>query len=375
MDKVKVKLRAGIVGCGSISKAHARAYLHLADTELVSLCDNNPKALEKHATEFSVNRHYTDYREMFASENLDLVSICTQAPIHAPVAIAAAESKIHVLCEKPISLDLEIADQMVESCKRAGVSLAVSHQYRFSPNLRRAKNWIESGRIGQLHRVHDVGKGREAGFELMEMGVHYFDEMDFLMGGIAWVHAQISFRGREVGVEDIMHSSELCKNDRRDNGMVAGDTMLIHLGGRGGVCGLIELYRRQSLDGWLWGPHILGDTGQIMIKPNPRTGDEEMWYCPSDVSFPAHTPPWEQVEIEKQANLIEGKPWPERHPIWSVRDFVSAIRDGHEPELGGSKACTSLECVSAVYESHFTGARVHLPLDDRRHPLVKRLER
>ena len=47
----------------------------------------------------------------------------------------------------------------------------------------------------------------------MEMGVHYFDEMDFFMDGIEWVHAQATFRGHPVGVADIMHSSELCKTD------------------------------------------------------------------------------------------------------------------------------------------------------------------
>ena len=370
-----MSLRAGIVGCGGISKSHARAYLHLSDANLVALCDNNPRALEERADEFGVKGRYSDYRAMFATERLDLVSVCTQAPIHAPVTIAAAEAGIHVLCEKPLSIDLERADQMIDTCRMAGVSLAVSHQYRFSPTVRRAKEWIESGRIGQFRTVREVGKGREAGFELMEMGVHYFDEMDFLMGGIAWVHAQISYQGHEVGVEDIMHSSELCKTDRRDNGMVAGDTMLIHLGGPEGVSGVIELYRRESRAGWLWGPHILGDKGQIMIRPDPQTGIEEMWYCPFDVSFPAHTPPWEPIEIEEQANFIEGKPWPPRNPIWSVRDFVTAIREGREPELGGLNARTSLECVSAVYESHFTGARARLPLADRRHPLVKRIDR
>ena len=81
----------------------------------------------------------------------------------------------------------------------------------------------------------EIGKGREAGYELLEMGVHYFDEMDFLMGGIEWVHAQISYQGHSVTKDDIMHSSKLCTTDRRDNGMAAGDTMMIHLGGPNGV--------------------------------------------------------------------------------------------------------------------------------------------
>ena len=366
-------LQAGIVGCGGISRRHAEAYAGLDDVALVALCDVDVAARNRRGDEHGVCARYADYEEMFAAENLDLVSICTHAPLHAPIAMAAAKAGVHVLCEKPLAVDLQSADAMIAACREAGVQLAVSHQYRFSPLYRRAKDWIARGRIGQLRAIREVGKGREAGFELMEMGVHYFDEMDFFLEGIAWVHAQITYRGREVGVEDIVHSSELCKTDRRDNGLVAGDAMTIHVGGRDGTSGVIELYRRASWAGWLAGPHILGDEGQMMIKPNPTSGTDEMWYCPLDVSFAAHTPQWERVEIEAEAFVIDGEAWPSRHSIWSVRDMVRAIREGRQPELGGAKACASLACVSAVYESHFTGARAHLPLRDRRHPLGARL--
>ena len=366
-------LQAGIVGCGGISRRHATAYTNLDGVTLVALCDINPDALNGRGDEFGVSNRYTDYEEMFVKEKLDVVSVCTHAPLHTPVTIAAAKAGINVLCEKPLALDLQRADQMLAACTEAGVRLAVSHQYRFTPLFRHAKGWIESGRIGEFRSIREVGKGRAAGFELMEMGVHYFDEMDFFMGGIEWVYAQVTYQGHGVGVEDIMHSSQLCETDQRDNGMVAGDTMMIHLGGTGGVYGVIELYRRESTQGWMMGPHILGSEGQLMIKPNPKTRTDEMWYCPFDVSFAAHTPEWEQVTLAEDAFLIEGKPWHKRTSIWSVRDMVNAIRENRQSELGGSKALTSLECVSAVYESHFTKARAYLPLQDRRHPLLKRL--
>ena len=367
-------VRAGIVGCGGISQSHATAYTNLEDATLVALCDIDPAALNARADEYDVSNRYTNYEDMFEKERLDVVSVCTHAPLHAPITIAAAKAGINVLSEKPLSIDLQNADQMVTACKEAKVRLAVSHQYRFTPLFRHAKEWIDSGRIGEFRSIREVGKGREAGFELMEMGVHYFDEMDFFMDGIEWVHAQITYREHAVGVEDIMHSSALCKTDRRDNGMVAGDTMMVHLGGKGGTYGVVELYCREPRQGWMMGPHILGSTGQLMIKPNPKTGIDEMWYCPFDVSFAAHTPQWERVLLPKEAFVIDGTPWPGRHSIWSVRDMVNAIREDRQPELGGSKALTSLECVSAVYESHFTGARAMLPLPDRRHPLIKRLD-
>ena len=364
-------LRAGIVGCGGISRSHATAYDGLEDVVLVAMCDINRDTLNIRADEHGVSDRYTDYHEMFAKETLDIVSVCTHAPLHAPITIAAAKAGIHVLCEKPLTVDLETADQMLTACNEAGVHLAVSHQFRFTPLFRHAKSLVDTGNIGALRSIREVGKGREAGFELMEMGVHYFDEMDFFLDGISWVHAHITYQGHDVTDADIMHSSELCKTDRRDNGIVAGDTMLVHIGGSNGAYGIMELYQREPRHGWMMGPHLLGSEGQLMIKPNPQTGIDEMWYCPFDVSFAAHTPVWEQIELDASAYLIYGKAWKPRHTIWSAQNMRDSILNGNQPELGGRKALTSLECVSATYASHFSDSKVRLPLEERSHPLVK----
>lgn len=366
-------LRAGIVGCGGISRSHAAAYNGLDNIELIAVCDINSNALKNRADEFNVQNRYTDYEEMLSQEKLDIVSVCTHAPLHAPIAIAAAENGVHVLCEKPLSVDLETADQMLEACNKAQVHLTVSHQFRFTPLFRHAKALIESGKIGELRSIREVGKGREAGFELMEMGVHYFDEMDFFMNGISWIQAHITYNGHDVTESDIMHSSQLCTTDRRDNGMVAGDTMLIHIGGISGAYGIMELYQREQRHGWMMGPHLLGTNGQLMIKPNPTSGIDEMWYCPFDVSFAKHTPEWEQIELDTFEFIISGKAWMSRHTIWSAKNIRDAILNGTQPELGGQQALTSLECVSATYTSHFINKKVQLPLEERYHPLIKRL--
>ena len=363
-------LQVGIVGCGGISRSHATAHANLEGIDLVAMCDINRDALNNRADEYRVSKRYTDYEEMFAQEALDLVSVCTHAPLHAPIAIAAAKAGVHVLSEKPLSVDLKTADAMLATCHAAGVHLAVSHQFRFTPLFRHAKVLIDTGKIGELRSIREVGKGREAGFELMEMGVHYFDEMDFFLDGISWIQAHITYQGHDVTAADIMHSSELCKTDRRDNGIVAGDTMLVHVGGTNGAYGIVELYCREPRHGWMMGPHLLGSEGQLMIKPNPDTGIDEMWYCPFDVSFAAHTPKWEQIELDASAFLISGKAWRSRHTIWSAKNMRDAILNGNQPELGGRKALTSLECVSATYASHFSGQKVQLPLEARGHPLA-----
>ena len=95
-------LRAGIVGCGGISRSHAGAHANLEGIDLVAMCDINRDALNNRADEYGVSNRYTDYEEMFTREDLDIVSVCTHAPLHAPIAIAAAKAGIHVLSEKAV---------------------------------------------------------------------------------------------------------------------------------------------------------------------------------------------------------------------------------------------------------------------------------
>ena len=126
---------------------------------------------------------------------------------------------------------------------------------------------------------------------------------------------------------NIMHSSELCKTDRHDNGIVAGDTMMIHVKEKGEAYGVMELYRRELGKGRVMVPHLLGPKGQLMNKPNPTDGGDEMYYCPSGVSFAADTPSWVCVPVDEELFIIGKKSWPRRHRIWSVQDMIIAIRE------------------------------------------------
>ncbi|HIA67479.1 TPA: hypothetical protein EYN98_15760 [Candidatus Poribacteria bacterium] len=83
--------------------------------------------------------------------------MCTHAPLHATIAIPAVKRGVNVLCEKQLYIDLESADHMLAICTEAGVELAISHQFRFTPIFRCAKQWIDSGKIGKLCSFREVG--------------------------------------------------------------------------------------------------------------------------------------------------------------------------------------------------------------------------
>ena len=92
--------RAGLVGCGGVSRSHSRGLQAARNVELIALADVYLPNLQTAGEAYGVERRYTDYREMIERERLDLIAICTQAPQHAPIAIAAAQVGVRgILCE------------------------------------------------------------------------------------------------------------------------------------------------------------------------------------------------------------------------------------------------------------------------------------
>src|SRR6267142_1705264 len=107
--------RAGVIGCGLMGKMHAAALRATPGVTLSALADIDDSRLKQVGEENGVPGLYHDYREMLSHEQLDLVTISTQAPLHCQPVVAAAESGVKgILCEKPMGVDLAEADQMIE---------------------------------------------------------------------------------------------------------------------------------------------------------------------------------------------------------------------------------------------------------------------
>src|SRR5690606_18658129 len=109
-------------------------------TKIVALADisyNNALAFQE---EHGGDRIYTDYHQMLAEEQPDIVSICTWPHLHAEMVIAAAEAGVKAIhCEKPMAPTYGEAVRMVEVCEQRGVQLTFNHQRRFGPPFRKAK--------------------------------------------------------------------------------------------------------------------------------------------------------------------------------------------------------------------------------------------
>ena len=147
------KLRVAVIGQGHIGRLHAR--LHKADelAELVGVCDLIPERARAGAEENGVP-FFLDAAEMLEKLRPDVVSVATggyeYSSDHCKPTLQALEAGAHVLCEKPLSNDLECGRKMVETAKRLNRCLAVDFNHRFTPVALAAKKWQEEGRLGEL---------------------------------------------------------------------------------------------------------------------------------------------------------------------------------------------------------------------------------
>lgn len=139
-----------IIGSGAIALAnHLPGFALCPDTKVVALCDNNPNVLEKASASTGIRSTYTDYHELLKRDDVNAVLIATPNFLHAPITIAAAKAGKHVMCEKPISMDLAEALSMVRACESAGVRHMTAFTYRFVPAMRYMHHLIKRGDIGQ----------------------------------------------------------------------------------------------------------------------------------------------------------------------------------------------------------------------------------
>jgi predicted dehydrogenase len=146
-------LRAGIVGCGFMGKMHAGVYGALPNVTLAAVADIRREAAAELA-EKSGAKPYPSMEAMLAEEKLDFVDICLPTYLHAEIVVKAAQARVHILCEKPIALNLEDADRMLKAAEENRVRLMIAHCIRFWPEYVLLKQVVEDGRLGALQSLN-----------------------------------------------------------------------------------------------------------------------------------------------------------------------------------------------------------------------------
>jgi predicted dehydrogenase len=360
----KHKLRAAVIACGRISRAHAHGYRANSEIELVACADISREALDAFGEQFSVppEKRYLDYNEMLDKEKPDIVSVCSHHQLHASMTIDAAKRKPRaIFCEKPIALSLGEADDMIEACQKAGALLIIGHQRRFSPQYVSAYNALRAGEIGELQFIEGHG---HPGTSLTVDGTHTVDLMRWYAGDVPveWVFGQIDFTEHHLGWGAEVENAAMAIFSFN-----TGVRGILTLGGK--TITRQNEKRREPI----W-PNIAGGNYHHIILRGPK-GVIEI-----DGDSPTEGRPW--VRLIKngavQALPVEWNPDVPNHlrsaHAHLVRLMLDSLETGAIHPLDASNARATLEVLMAVCESSRRREVIQLPLDVRENPLFEMLK-
>jgi predicted dehydrogenase len=210
----KRKLKFGIVGAGTIAQAYVQAFELCEEAEVVGVADISAEAAGATAKRLRC-RSYEDYNQMARECDLDAVIICTPPVTHPDICICFLKKQIHVLCEKPLSINLQLAQEMVITARKAGVKLAMASKFRYVEDVVRAKRIVDSGALGDLILCENVFTSHvdmsarwnsipeiSGGGVLIDNGTHSIDLMRYFLGPLARVHVLEGKRSAGLRVEE-----------------------------------------------------------------------------------------------------------------------------------------------------------------------------
>lgn len=343
-------IRFGIVGCGAIHGVHAQAIAGIVDAELSCVFDIVPdRAL---AASQALGVSATESLEALF-DAVDAVIVCTPSGLHAEIGMLAAQACKHVVVEKPMDVTLEAARGLVEATKANGVKFTCISQHRFSRAIRRTREAVQSGELGPMvlgdaiikwyrtQAYYDAGDWRgtwalDGGGCLINQGVHYIDMIQWIMGGVKSVQAQVRTTAHDIEVEDVAVAIVEYKNGAI--GIIQGSTSCYP-----GMAERIEVHGRHG--------SVVIEGDRIKLWKVDPLGAQEGKYGAGVMAQP--TP---SLHLSDQT-AVEDDPtskWGEQHRL-QLEDFVAAIREDRDPFIPGEASLEPLKIILGIYESSRNG--------------------
>lgn len=334
-------MRVGVVGCGLIGRRRAAVVCESPGEDLIIVADVDRTRAEEVARENGCLAT-TDWREVVARDDVDVVIVSTTNDWLAPISIAATRNGKHVLCEKPLGRNPEESWEIMAAARANKVKLKTGFNHRHHAAIWRARGLLDQGAIGEIYFIRcRYGHGGRPGYdkewranpeisgggELLDQGIHALDLFRWFLGGFNEVVGFIGTSFWDTPVEDNVFALL-----RTAKGQVASlhaswtqwkNLFSFEIFGRDGyliVEGLGESYRPECL---IWGKRL------------PQSGPPEE----KRFEFPGPDLSWEEE--------------------W--REFVTAIREDREPLGNGYDGWKAVRLAYAIYESAATGRIVKLP--------------
>ena len=333
------KLKVGFIGTGKVPEKasamgyamayrHANAYALLPELcEMVACADIVREHGDAFAEKYGFENVYTDYHEMLAEEDLDLVSICTWPKLHPVMVIdccCAGVPAVH--SEKPMALTMGESRLMLQVATQYGTKLTFNHQRRFGKPFRLAHKILHDGEIGKLLRM-EVGVDN-----LFDGGTHWVDLCNYLNdeSPAEWVIGQIDGRKQLLAFGAPQETYGICQIKYSN-----------------GVYGLFITGDHYQCNGC--SIRLIGEDGQIEIAFSPNPGPMLRYWKRGASDW---------IEVDCEGESLHGPNFIER----AIEQVVQCAANDTESEMCARHAMNAMEIIFGCYESSRRRGRVEMPL-------------
>jgi myo-inositol 2-dehydrogenase/D-chiro-inositol 1-dehydrogenase/scyllo-inositol 2-dehydrogenase (NAD+) len=331
-----------MIGAGRVGKNHSNAITgYVPGAEITALVDPVDEVLQTTGKEFGIDACFPSLEQAIDHAEFDAVVITTPTFTHRELALQAAEAGKHVFLEKPMALNLEECDAIIDGIQKAGVLLQIGFMRRFQPEFEAAAQRIEAGEIGtpMMVKSNTHGPGlppawardlRSSNGMLAEVNSHDWDSVRWLMGSdLERVYTEVAnFKGKENNVDTPHFYDNVLVNIR------------FHSGGLGLISGICPCGYGYDALVEIVGSKVIMQIGELKGQPILVCTNRDQ-----GLVTPIH------------------RTWPERFKmgyIGEFQHFIKCIQKGQTPKVGGAEGRMAVAGVLAGTKSFLEERPVYL---------------
>ncbi|MBE2976743.1 Gfo/Idh/MocA family protein [Priestia megaterium] len=333
------KVKIGVIGCGSIAQhRHLPEYKMNEQVELVAVCDINTERANSVAQQYGV-KAYTNYEELLASSTVEAVSVCTPNYLHAPISVAALNSGVHVLCEKPMATSEEEAKAMIEAAKTNGKKLMIGHNQRFVASHQKARELIEKGEIGKIYSFRTAfGHGGPEGWSVDGKDSWFFKKDEAFIGAMGDLGVHKTDMLRYILNEEIVEVGAFVESNAKDFANVDDNAVCV-LKTESGIIGTLAAswaYNGKEDNSTI----VYGEKGILRLEDDPTYSLVAQYATGEVVNY----------ELGKIQSNDEGG----QSNSHVIEQFVDAVAEDKESPVPGEEGLKSLAVILAALKSSQT---------------------
>jgi myo-inositol 2-dehydrogenase/D-chiro-inositol 1-dehydrogenase len=334
------KVNVGLIGVGRMGRIHlTNLKSAVSGARVIAVSHVKADLAEKLSAEMEMPRCEPDYHQLLNNDDIDAVVICSSTDTHAQIISEAAAAGKHIFCEKPLALEMEKIDPVLETVQKAGVKLMIGFHRRFDPSFKKAKELVTKGAIGTPQLVRISSRDtlpptaefvKRSGGLFLDMTIHDFDMARYLVG---------------EEVAELLATGN-CLVDPMIGELGDLDTAVVLFKYQSGALGSID-NSRKAVYGYDQRIEVFGSEGSVIVGNKTPT----------------------EVLINRASSVEKDKPlffFLERYQdsyLAEMNHFINCILADQTPLVGGDDGKISLAMCYAAQESLSKGTFVKIMPD------------